>query len=146
MLPLSPLRSTLLLAALLGLGSCAKDDAPVPAPVYLLDQRWVLTQVQGQPVPAGTPETTLLLESVGNVNGGRAACNTYGGLYTLAAGTPQLRFTAQSSTRATCPEQAQETIYLQLLPNTARYAISNGTLRLYNDTHATPLLEFRAGK
>ena len=135
-----------LLAALLSLGSCAKDDAPMPAPVYLLNQRWVLTQVQGQPVPAGTPETTLLLEAVGNAAGGRAACNTYSSLYTLAAGTPQLRFALPGSTRTTCPSQALESTYLALLPRTARYTISNGTLRLHDDTDAQPLLEFRAAQ
>lgn len=145
-MPVSSSLRLLLLAALLGLGACAKDDAPVPAPVYLLDQRWVLTQVQGQPVPAGTPETTLLLDAVGNAAGGRAACNTYGSLYSLSAGTPQLRFGPPGSTRATCAQQAQESTYLTLLPRTARYTISNGTLRLYDDTHAQPLLEFRAVK
>ncbi|RSK46238.1 META domain-containing protein [Hymenobacter perfusus] len=143
---MSTLRSFLLLPALLLLGSCAKDDEPVPAPVYLLDQRWVLTELEGQP-PVAQPSSTvpdLLLNSVGSTNNGRAFCNQYGGKYTLRAGSPQLSFSTQASTYATCAGQDAENRYLTLLPMVARYVISHRRLSLYDAQHAEPLLVFKA--
>lgn len=134
----------LLLSALL-LGGCTKDDAPVPAPVYLLDQRWVLTELNGQ-TPPGPTETTLLLPSAATRASGQAACNQYGGTYTLAAGSPQLHFGPQAATKATCPSQLAEYHYLSLLPQVERYLISGQTLQLFDATHAQPLLVFRVAQ
>jgi heat shock protein HslJ len=132
------------LAALLS--SCAKDHEPVPAPVYLLDQRWILTELAGAPVPAanGRSGTDLLLNSVTGTDGGRAFCNQYGGKYTLAGNTAALTFGPQFSTYATCAMQPQETRYLELLPGITRYTIRNRQLALYDATHPEPRLVFKA--
>lgn len=145
-LPMFSPRTPLLLAALALLGGCTKDDEPVPAPVYLLDQRWQLTELEGQAVAPQTGGTRpdLLLSSVGGTNSGRAFCNQYGGSYMLTPGSPQLRFSDQSSTRATCAGQDAETRYLTLLPGVARYVIRNRRLSLYDTQHAEPLLVFEA--
>ncbi|MBX0291417.1 META domain-containing protein [Hymenobacter sp. HSC-4F20] len=129
------------------LTSCDKNTEPVPAPVYLLDQRWVLTEIEGQ-VPSTTrgATTDLVLNSVGSTNAGRAFCNNYGGKYLLTAGSAQLTFSAQYSTYATCAEQDQETHYFQLLPQVTRYTISNRRLALYDGEHTTPLLAFTAAE
>jgi len=143
---MSAFRYFLLLPGLIFLGSCAKEDEPVPVPVYLLDQRWVLTELEGQP-PVTQPSSTvpdLLLNSVGSTNNGRAFCNQYGGTYTLAPGSPQLHFSTQASTYATCAGQEAENRYLTLLPMVARYVISNRRLSLYDAQHAEPLLVFKA--
>lgn len=140
------LRPPLFLAALALLSSCAKDDEPMPAPVYLLDQRWVLTELEGQ-VPVVQPSSSvpdLVLNSVGSTNKGQAFCNQYFGKYTLASGSPQLSFSIQGSTYATCAGQDAETRYLRLLPTVARYVISNRRLSLYDAQHAEPLLVFKA--
>lgn len=145
---MSAFRYFLFLSALLSLGSCAKDDEPVPAPIYLLDQRWVLTEQEGQP-PVSQPNSTipdLMLNSVGSTNSGRAFCNQYGGQYTLLPGSPQLSFSIQASTYATCAGQDAETRYLTLLPTVARYVISNRHLSLYDAQHAQPLLVFKASE
>ncbi|WP_045689985.1 META domain-containing protein [Hymenobacter sp. AT01-02] len=142
---LRPTLSCFLLVSTLLLGSCTKDDSPVPAPLYLLDQRWILTDVNGQATSTAS-ETDLLLPSSTARNSGRAACNQYGGAYELTAGSPQLRFSNQASTKATCPELAQETTYLALLPQVARYTISGRTLQLYDATHGQPVLTFRAAE
>ncbi|WP_460622906.1 META domain-containing protein [Hymenobacter tenuis] len=138
---------TLLTSAAL-LTSCAKDSEPMPAPVYLLDQRWELVELEGQAISAqpGSTATDLVLSAVGSTNSGRAACNTYGGQYTLAPGSPQLRFGTQASTYATCAAQSQETRYLELLPQVTRYTISNHQLSLYDAAHAQPLLVYKAAK
>ncbi|MCA8832017.1 META domain-containing protein [Hymenobacter pini] len=135
-------------AAALVLAGCAKDDEPVPAPVYLLDQRWMLTEIDGEKLtaPAGSPTTYLTLSSVGGTNQGQSFCNQYGGQYTLASGTAQLTFGPQFSTFATCPSQHQETRYLTLLPSIARYTIENRQLALYDATHPEPRLVFRAAE
>ena len=142
------LRTLFLLGTATLLGSCTKGNEPVPAPVYLLDQRWVLTELQGQ-APVAQPGSAipdLLLNSVGNTNSGRAFCNQYGGKYTLAPGSPQLNFATQGSTYATCADQDAETRYLRLLPTVARYVISNRHLSLYDAQHAEPLLVFKAAE
>lgn len=141
-LPLVFLASTALLSG------CAKDTEPVPAPLYLLDQRWVLAEMEGQ-APAGQPGgagTDLVLSSVGSTNNGRAFCNHYGGQYQLAVGSGGLRFSAQHATLITCPDQALENRYLQLLPQVTRYTISNRQLALYDTEHAQPLLVFKAAE
>lgn len=129
------------------LTGCAKDTEPVPAPVYLLDQRWVLTELEGQAPPtAGGTTTNLVLNSVGSTMSGRAFCNGYGGKYLLTAGSAQLTFAAPFSTYATCPEQTQETRYFQLLPQVTRYVINNRRLALYDAEHPAPLLVFKAAE
>jgi heat shock protein HslJ len=145
---MASLRTLFLLATVALLGSCSKGDEPVPAPVYLLDQRWVLTGLEGQ-TPVAQPSSTvpdLVLNSVSSSNSGRAFCNQYGGKYTLVPGSPQLSFTEQASTRATCTDQDAENRYLTLLPTVARYVISNRHLSLYDAEHAEPLLVFKAAE
>ncbi|MBT9393255.1 META domain-containing protein [Hymenobacter sp. NST-14] len=142
---LRPLYLILLTASAL-LSSCSKGSEPMPAPVYLFDQQWQLTQLQGQGVAAapGTAATSLTLSSVANTNNGQAACNTYGGTFVLTAGTGRLRFSGQLSTRATCPDQDLETRYLTLLPQVERYVISRRQLQLFSRESAQPLLVFEA--
>ncbi|RSK37234.1 META domain-containing protein [Hymenobacter metallilatus] len=143
-----PLRYASFLAAVALLGGCTKHDEPVPAPVYLLDQRWILTELEGQKpqLQAGSTATDLTLSSVEGSSRGRAFCNQYGGRYTLASGTAALTFSAQGSTYATCGNQQQETRYLQLLPGITRYTIRNRQLYLYDATHPEPQLVFEAAE
>lgn len=130
------------------LASCSKGSEPMPAPVYLLDQRWELTELAGQPATPepGAPAPDLTLHSVGNASTGRVFCNQYMGQYELIGGSPQLHFTVPGATQASCPSQDLETRYFQLLPQVARYVISNHQLALYDDVHAQPLLVFKAAE
>ncbi|UPL48675.1 META domain-containing protein [Hymenobacter sublimis] len=130
------------------LTGCAKDTEPMPAPVYLLDQRWVLTGIEGHAPSqqSGSSATDLFLSSVDSRNSGQAPCNRYGGKYQLTAGTAQLTFGDQFSTYAACADQNQEARYFQLLPQVRRYVISNGELSLYDAEHAQPLLVYKAAE
>ncbi|WP_177189641.1 META domain-containing protein [Hymenobacter actinosclerus] len=130
------------MSASLLLGSCSKDQEPMPAPLYLLDQPWQLTELAGKPAPAGNGAASLTLSSVDNLSAGQAWCNQYGGRFMLVAGTSYLTFSDQASTRATCSEQLQETRYLDLLPQVRRYTISHRHLQLYDSEHSQPLLVF----
>ncbi|WP_162303479.1 META domain-containing protein [Hymenobacter sediminis] len=150
-LPAQSMRRFLPLVFIAGtalLTSCAKDTEPVPAPLYLLDQRWVLAEIEGKAAgeQTGSTSTDLILSSVGSSNSGRAFCNQYGGQYQLAAASAGLRFSNQHATYATCSNQDLETRYLQLLPQVTRYSISNRQLALYDTEHAQPLLVFKAAK
>lgn len=120
----------------------------MPAPVYLLDQRWELTELAGQPATPepGHPAPDLTLHSVGNASTGQAFCNQYAGQYELIPGSPQLHFTRPGATLASCASQPLETRYFRLLPQVARYVISNHQLSLYDAEHAQPLLVFKAAK
>ncbi|MFD2785077.1 META domain-containing protein [Hymenobacter rubripertinctus] len=135
----------LLLAAGL-FSSCSKGSEPVPAPVYLFDQQWLLTQLDGQAVTVtpGTSAPNLTLSSVDNTSSGHVTCNQYGGTFVLRAGASQLTFSGQASTRATCPDQPLETRYLTLLPQVTRYVISHRELRLFGVETGQPLLVFAA--
>jgi heat shock protein HslJ len=142
------LRSVLPFLALLltlSFSSCTKDDAPMPAPVYLLDQHWQLTEMQGQPAPKSAT-TNLTLPSSSSNYSGRAYCNGYGGQYELTAGSPMLRFPTQGSSYASCALLEEEIQYLALLRQTTRYAISNHTLRLYGPESEAPLLVFKVAE
>ncbi|WP_139255110.1 META domain-containing protein [Hymenobacter psychrophilus] len=135
---------SLLVPASLLLGGCSKGQEPMPAPLYLLDQSWRLTELEGTPAPApaGAAITSLTLSSVDNLSSGQAWCNQYGGRFTLVPGTSYLTFSDQASTRMTCPEQPQESRYLTLLPQVRRYTISHRQLQLFDSEHEQPLLVF----
>ncbi|NVO83498.1 META domain-containing protein [Hymenobacter terrestris] len=134
----------LMLPTSLLLGSCSKDNEPMPAPLYLLDQSWQLIEAEGIPVvtTAGGVATSLTLSSVDNFSAGQAWCNQYGGTFMLVPGTSYLTFSGQASTRATCAEQQQETRYLNLLPEVRRYTITQRQLQLFDSERPQPLLVF----
>jgi heat shock protein HslJ len=142
---LRSLLSFLALILTLSFSSCTKDDEPMPAPVYLLDQRWVLTELNGKQAPTSST-TDLKLPSSGSNYNGRSYCNGYGGQYELTAGSAMLRFPTQGSTYASCALLDEETQYLALLRQTTRYAISNRTLRLYGAESEAPLLVFKVAE
>lgn len=123
--------------------SCSKDDEPVPAPVYLLDQRWILTEINGKASPKNASADLLMLASSNTYNC-RSYCNQLMGTYELEAGTPTLRFPKGGSTYALCNEIDAENAYQAGLQQTVRYLITNRTLRLYGAESAQPLLVFRA--
>lgn len=131
---------SLLLPASLLLSGCSKDQEPMPAPLYLLDQSWRLTELEG--APAGNAITSLTLSSVDNLSAGQAWCNQYGGRFMLVPGTSYLTFSDQASTRTSCPGQPQESRYLTLLPQVRRYTISHRRLQLFDSEHEQPLLVF----
>jgi heat shock protein HslJ len=135
--------SCLVLSLSLVFSSCSKDDEPVPAPVYLLDQRWILTEINSKQVPKSGPADLLML-AASNTYNSRSYCNQLFGTYELQAGTPTLRFPTGGSTYALCAEIDAERAYSAALSQTVRYVISNRTLRLYGSESAQPLLVFRA--
>ncbi|WP_019946359.1 META domain-containing protein [Hymenobacter aerophilus] len=137
----------LLLPAALLLGSCSKGQEPMPAPLYLLDQTWQLSEQQGQPVekaPAPDGAATLTLSSLGNVGTGQAGCASYRNTFLLVAGTDNLLFAPSARAPQACPRHEHETRYLSLLPQVRHYTISHRQLQLFDSEHEQPLLVFEA--
>ena len=97
---------------------------PLPGPT------WVLTQLRGQPVIAGTT-ITAVFDPSGQMSGS-AGCNTYGASYTANNG--QMTIGLATSTAAFCGEPPgvmdQETAYLQTLASALAYQVSGNQLTI----------------
>jgi heat shock protein HslJ len=107
----------------------------------LLNTRWVLRQLNGQPVPPPTnAEPYVLLHQEAASAEGNGSCNRFRGPYELPA-DGQLRFGALLTTRMACasPEgNTTETSFLRALESTRTYRISGDTLRLFGEAGSAP--------
>ncbi|MCB2407787.1 META domain-containing protein [Hymenobacter lucidus] len=107
----------------------------------LRNTRWVLRQLNGQPV--ATPangEVYVLLRGNEQQAEGHSGCNRFLGKFDLPA-AGQLRFGPLASTRMACLDAAAnttETGFLAALANTRTYQISGDTLRLYPEVATGP--------
>jgi heat shock protein HslJ len=152
---LSRLRIAALLTTGLAAASCqttppatsapATTTTPAPAttpPAPLRNTRWVLRQLNGQPVspPAESREPYLLLRETELRAEGNGSCNRFSGTFELPA-TGQLRFGPLLSTRMACVDPAgtaTETGFTRALEVTRTYQISGDTLRLFADAATSP--------
>ena len=115
---------------------------PTSAP--LRDVRWELRELSGQPAPTTEQRPFLLLHGGRTRAEGEAACNHFGGPFTLTA-TGQLRLGPLVTTRRACPDLATEGRFLKALNQTQHYRISGTTLSLYGpDTLGAPLARLEA--
>ncbi|WP_210396259.1 META domain-containing protein [Motiliproteus sediminis] len=115
---------------------------PVP-PAELVPTRWILSQLQGEPLPALERQPFMQLNAEeGRVNG-HSGCNAFAGSARL--GTPALQFGALMGTRMMCdPATMQvEDRMLQLLNKVAAWRITAGQLTLLND-QGQALMRFSA--
>lgn len=103
-----------------------------PAEPASIEGAWQLESgtLDGEPIPIvdGHP-ITLTIE--GDTVGGIAACNSYGGSYTLSNGV--ITFSAFSQTEMACfPEEAMasESAYLQALSRTTSASVTDDSLTL----------------
>lgn len=122
--------------------SPAVGQTTPPTPdAALRNTRWVLRQLNGQPVPPPTnAEPYVLLRQDAPNAEGNGSCNRFRGTYELPA-DGQLRFGALLSTRMACasPEgTTTETGFLRALENARTYRISGDTLRLFGEAGTTP--------
>ncbi|WBA42582.1 META domain-containing protein [Hymenobacter canadensis] len=107
----------------------------------LRNTRWVLRQLNSQPVPPPTnAEPYVVLRQDESNAEGNGSCNRFRGTFESAA-AGQLRFGALLSTRMACASpdgNTTETGFMRALENTRTYRISGDTLRLFADGSATP--------
>jgi heat shock protein HslJ len=117
-------------------------DAP------LRETRWVLRQVDGQPVPeAASPsqEPYMFISAAGTAEG-QGGCNRFRGGLKPATDDGELQFAPLMSTRVACPELVTEQAFTQALDNTRAYRITGKLLLLYADAErtGTPLAQLEA--
>jgi len=122
-----PLLSLLILA--LSLAACAELGEPASDPT---ESAWELVSgtLDGEPIPIveGHP-ITLSFHEAGA--GGTAACNGYGGSYTITGN--EIVFSEMSRTEMACvPEETMESEqeYLEALTRVARFSVTEDALTL----------------
>lgn len=121
------------LALIFGLAACS-GAAPS---TDLKDTSWVLVEISGQPVVAGSSPTLSFEEEQA---GGNGSCNSFGGEYTLDNG--KLTFGPLVSTMMYCEEtMEQESAYLVALQSAAAYQMEDGHL-LILDADGVVVLAF----
>ncbi len=135
-------RSLIWLAGLAALASCRPaaltERATTAAPTAeLRNTRWVLRQLQGQPVPPTNDEPYVLLRATEPSAEGNGSCNRFRGPFQLPA-AGQLRFGPLLATRMACPALATETAFLAALESTRTYRISGDTLQLFGEGQTQP--------
>ena len=123
-------------------------DASDDPLIQLVDRRWLLQELRGQPVPQpGTPAAQAFLQfnrDSGTVHG-FAGCNSFSGDYTLAAPT-RLSFDRIAATLRACLDTDgtnREGELLQLLDQVDSFALSGNRLSLLRARMA-PLAVFVA--
>ena len=115
----------LLLIALLGLGTCGKDETV--AAYGGAGQVWVLVQLDDAPFDF---HTTLSFPEPGKI-AGDGPCNRYSGVMT----TPYPWFDVGQvvSTRMACPDLQAEAAFFEALSEMTESEVSGGTLILRNE-------------
>lgn len=119
--------------------------AEAPATAALLNTRWRVVEIDGQPVrlAEGRQEPHLQLSNEGNRVRGFGGCNAINGGF--EEGSDGLRFIRLASTRKACPSPVmlQEASLLAALEATAARRIVGDTLQL-RDGRGTVRLRFEA--
>ena len=122
--------------------TCAQE---APATAGLLDTRWRLVEIDGQPVSMveGQREPYLQLSGEGNRVRGFGGCNAFSGAF--EQGSDGFRFLGLASTRKACPTEAmaQEARFLKALHATASRRIVGDSLQL-RDAGGTVRARFEA--
>ncbi len=151
-------RTTFLLPCLLLIGAACQrvtdraSTAPVTTTVIpdasLRETRWVLRQVDGQPVAAPTTpgqEPYLFISAAGTAEG-QGGCNRFRGGLKPATEDAELQFAPLMSTRMACPDLTTEQAFNQALTNTHAYRITGNLLLLYPNAErtGTPLAQLEA--
>jgi len=127
-----------------GLVADAVDNKAPAAATSLLDVRWELRELAGQPAPAMEETPHFVLHDGRARTEGRAGCNRFSGPYSAPA-VGQLRLGPLATTRSACPDLATEATFLRALNQTQQYRISGTTLSLYSaDTLGAPLARLQA--
>jgi len=116
---------------------CSTQASQLPGTDWLLKIYPAADGSQAMADPA--VRTTALFQ--GGVLSGSGGCNQYSAAYQLSG--DKLTIGPPAGTLMACPDPAgaQEQAYFAALPNTASYAVSRGTLTLYNGS-GTAILVF----
>ena len=124
---------------LIALGGCSSLQSGSKGD--LTGQAWVLTELTGKTLVAGTSITALF--SADGKMGGSSGCNRYGGTYTVTGNTIQIT-SPLASTMMACEQEImdQESAYLKALGEAKSFSVTGDQLTL-KDGNST-LLVYKA--
>jgi uncharacterized lipoprotein NlpE involved in copper resistance len=114
--------------------------------INLLDTRWKLTELMGQPVESaveGNEENKdlyIILKTEENKVEGFGGCNNFMGNYEIQEGD-RITFSKMVSTKKACANMETETAFFQVLETADSYHFDNSTLMLHKAKMA-PLAKF----
>lgn len=98
----------------------------------LMDRRWELVELYGQPVRRATANAkpiTLTLTSDGQRANAFVGCNTASGMFTVSADT-RITFSQMAVTKMACPDMSVEDEVLKAITTSDTYAVRGDTLRM----------------
>lgn len=128
---------TISFASLAIIFSCRHIRSATTPPVYggsemLFQYKWNLTELNGKPVPTGTPDTAQLLFYPGQVSrvSGSTGCNRLNGTFELS-GVNKIKFSPLATTKMACPGNT-EAQFLTALAQVDNWSIINNELLLNN--------------
>lgn len=148
----APRRTALIAAACLvtSLGACAPAEAPSPVPEApktaggITNKYWKLIELRGQPVPASSRETHLILNMQNTRASGSTGCNSFSGAYTLDETASRISFGQLAMTRMFCAGAMEtETAFTEVLAQADNYSLNGNTMTL-NRARMAPLARFEA--
>jgi len=121
-----------------------KKVAPAPdlTGQCILDTRWKLVELWGQPVTGDERRPFIQLHGKEGRVSGFGGCNSITGSYELKPGL-RLRFTNIASTMMACPDMDTEQKFFEMLGKTDNFACDGKTLSLHKARMA-PVARFEA--
>ena len=105
----------------------------------LTETVWSMVEWEGRPFKADN-NYTLVLSKEENRFGGRGVCNSIMGNYTVSD-DGKLKLNSVASTRAMCPDQAQEDKYVKQLETIDSYRIDGDLLLLFSNGEQLMVME-----
>ncbi|SFE23083.1 META domain-containing protein [Spirosoma endophyticum] len=121
------------------------SSKPATDTLSLTETRWVLVDVQGQPVKSsGTDrDASIQFTDADHKVTGSTGCNRMFGTYELPdAG--KIKFVGIGSTKMACPDMSTESAFVKALEQTNAYSISGNELQLKNDQTLVARLQAQA--
>lgn len=104
-------------------------------------RKWLLTELRGKAVDAGSRSPFLLLDAAKGIAGGNASCNSFSGSFAIKSGN-RIHFDENMAvTMMACPDMTTEQQFLEVLRNVDNYAVADGVLSL-NRARMAPLARF----
>ncbi len=104
-------------------------------------RKWMLVELRGKPVDAGSGAPFLLLDAEKAIASGNTSCNSFSGGYAIKSGG---RISFDEHPRVTmmaCPGMAIEQQFLEALRDADSYTVGDGVLSL-NRARMAPLARF----
>lgn len=121
----------------------AVSDSNTTMKSSITEQRWLLVELMGEPIPSGEQQPYIFLEAENQHMHGFGGCNRLSGGYQLTA-PDRVQFPQVAATMMACAQGMQlEQRFFKALENSDSYTLTSSTLVLKRA--AEPLARFVAG-